>query len=138
MALTLLKPIDFDLSHCKIIDWQRKGNTIRFYMGNENLRTWTGDDFNDAPYEYNAETVYDKYVDGILNCSFDFDDDVYEPADIPGGSWYSKDDLIARKAPILVVSPHELHNHDFNQALADEKTLKVYMGDRIAWKEELE
>lgn len=39
----------------KIIDFERKGNLVRFYLGDDDLAEWWGDDWNDTPYEHNAE-----------------------------------------------------------------------------------
>lgn len=41
----------------QIIDMEKKGNVVRFYLG-ENGKQW-GDDWNDAPYDCNAGTVYE-------------------------------------------------------------------------------
>lgn len=43
----------------KIIDFERKGNLVRFYLGDDDLHDWSGDDWNDTPYEYNAGQVYE-------------------------------------------------------------------------------
>ena len=40
----------------EIIDFERKGNVVRFYLG-KNGEQW-GDDWDDAPYEHNAGKVY--------------------------------------------------------------------------------
>ena len=42
----------------EIIDFVRKGNVVRFYLG-KNGEQW-GDDWDDYPYEYNAEPPYDS------------------------------------------------------------------------------
>ena len=35
----------------KIIDWDRKGNVLRLYLGEDRLEDWWGDDWDDRPYE---------------------------------------------------------------------------------------
>lgn len=40
----------------KIIGWNRKGNVVRFALGDDNLEYWSGDDWNSSPYEHNACT----------------------------------------------------------------------------------
>lgn len=35
----------------KIIGWERKGNVVKFALGDNHLKDWSGDDWNDAPYE---------------------------------------------------------------------------------------
>ena len=46
----------------KIIDFDKKGNVVRFYLGEDVCNDYWGDDWNDAPYEHNAGTVYNRYV----------------------------------------------------------------------------
>ena len=96
----------------KIIDWERKGNVVRFYLGQDTLTTWGGDDWDDAPYEHNAGKVYDKYISGQIDIAFGFDSTVEEPADICANSKYSKDDFIKRKAPFLTIS-HKRYKKEF-------------------------
>ena len=63
----------------KIIDFERKGNLVRFYLGDDDLVEWYGDDWGDTPYEHNAERVYDEYIKGYCDMMFPFDDLVLEP-----------------------------------------------------------
>ena len=57
----------------KIIDFQRKGNVVRFFIGPEECNDYWGDDWNDAPYDCNAGEVYDSYVTGHVDVVFSFD-----------------------------------------------------------------
>ena len=87
----------------QIIDIERKGNMIRFYIG-VNGKQW-GDDWNDAPYEHNAGTVYSQYVERIEDVAVPFDLYVHEPSDDGINSHYSKEDFMSRKvAPITIES----------------------------------
>ena len=87
----------------QIIDVERKGNVIRFYV-DKNGKQW-GDDWNDAPYEHNAGTVYSEYVQRTVDYAVPFDLYVHEPSDDGINSQYSKEDFIARKvAPITIES----------------------------------
>ncbi|MCR2051054.1 hypothetical protein NSB25_27950 [Acetatifactor muris] len=36
----------------KIIDWERKGNVVRFALGKDGLDDWDGDDWYKTPYEH--------------------------------------------------------------------------------------
>jgi hypothetical protein len=63
----------------KIIDFERRGNVVRLYIGNDDLAEWWGDDWNDRPYEHNAGRVYDQYVAGHVDIAFPFDSLVLEP-----------------------------------------------------------
>lgn len=143
----------------KIIDFARKGNVVRFYLGDKDPEWgWTnkdykrngeapdwlkpsdeyyGDDWDDAPYQHNAGHVYPWFVKGYKDVSFDFDDLVFEPAD---GDWraeYSKDDMVARKLPCLVVVGSADYDHDgwdgamldYDSALKTENAEKYWFGD---------
>ena len=63
----------------KIIDFDKKGNVVRFYLGPTNKNDYWGDDWSDKPYEENAGSV--------SNCS--------------------KEDLKNEKLPCVVVSTND-------------------------------
>jgi len=81
----------------KIIDFKKKGNMVKFYLGQDDLEKWHGDDWNDTPYEHNAGTVYEEFVSGERVMVFGFDDVVFEPADGELNSPYCKVDMFARR-----------------------------------------
>lgn len=54
----------------KVIDYDKKGNLVRFYLGDIDLGYWTGDDWDDAPYEHNAGMIYEEYVRWGTGCMF--------------------------------------------------------------------
>ena len=147
----------------KIIDFERKGNVIRFYLGEKtadwgwtnpdykdfkgNTPSWLkpsetfyGDDWNDYPYEHNAGKVYDEFIKGYKDISFPFDTVVLEPCDGAYNSNYSKDDMVARKVPCLIVLSKELQtkvglNNCFSLSFADclgiDCIKKYYFGDEL-------
>lgn len=114
----------------KIVDIERKGNVVRFYLGqktanwgwtNPNYKdfsgntpkwlkpsdTFYGDDWDDIPYESNAGSVYDQFVYAHRDIAFDFDDTVLMPEDdYSANSPYCKDDFIKRVAPFLIAINH--------------------------------
>lgn len=115
----------------KIIDFDRKGNVIRFYLGekttdwgwtnkeykrNGETPTWLhpsdrffGDDWDDTPYEHNAGTVYDEFIKDVKDIAFDYDDLVLEPANIDSlNSSYSKEDMVNRIVPCIIVVPAKI------------------------------
>ena len=57
----------------KIIDFERKGNVVRFFLGADDCFDYWGDDWDDAPYDCNAGTVYSRFVTGRKDVSFPFD-----------------------------------------------------------------
>lgn len=113
----------------KIIDIARKGNVIRFYLGEKTGEWgWTnpdytdaggrpewlepsdryyGDDWNDVPFEHNAGKVYDEFIKGVKDVSYPFDSIILEPDDGELNSKYCMDDLVDRKAPRLLIISKE-------------------------------
>lgn len=118
----------------QIIDFSRKGNVVRFYLG-ENTREVTGDDWDDAPYSCNAGTVYDEYVKGIKDIPFPFDDLVLEPSSGAFNEPYSKEDMQKRIIPCIIVVPKELTEDswydDFEHWKGADGVKKFYFGDEI-------
>lgn len=117
----------------QIIDFAAKGNVVRFFLG-ENGKQW-GDDWNDAPYEHNAEEVYDEYVQGTRDIAFPFDDLVLEPCSGEWNSPWTKQDMIKRKIPCIIVVSPEARDSCFDESFAryvgsDSKGVrKYYFGD---------
>lgn len=122
----------------KIIDFDKKGNVIRFYFGDDSLTDYWGDDWNDRPYECNAGTVYEEFVKGYVDVAFDFDSLVLEPENDwrnRGNSQWCKDDMRERKVPCIIVVPKELREDEwedgFNYWVAADRVRKVYFNDPI-------
>jgi hypothetical protein len=142
----------------KIIDFEKKGNVVRFYLGEKTVDWgWTnpdykdytgktpnwlkpsdkyyGDDWDDKPYEHNAGTVYGEFIKGYKDIAFDFDDLVLEPCEGEWNSPWCKDDMIARKVPCIIVVPRELTEHDwsteFKYWVANDAVKKYYFGDEL-------
>lgn len=124
----------------KIIDFELKGNQVRFYLG-ENGKQW-GDDWNDTPYESNAGSVYSEFVKDTAVVTFDFDDIVLEPSDGVMNSQYCKEDMIKQEVPCIVVirkdefegpgdSSRWEYEGDFQKALAHPHAKKYYFGEPI-------
>lgn len=122
----------------EIIDFERKGNVIRFYLGT-NGEQW-GDDWDDTPYECNAGTVYDKYVKGKRDIAFPFDCIVLEPED---GAWQRagsnccKEDMMNRRVPCIIVVPPELakdswYVDSFDHWIGCDGVKKYYFGDEMS------
>ena len=65
----------------KIIDFEKRGNLVRLYLGSDSVDDYWGDDWDDAPYEYNAGKVYDKYISAYIDLAFDWKYYVYEQSE---------------------------------------------------------
>lgn len=117
----------------EIIDFERKGNILYFALG-KNGEQW-GDDWDDAPYEYNAGQAYDEYIKGACTIAIDFKHDVYEPRDGAWNSQYSKEDMIQRRVPCIIVVPNAVgkdsYHTDFIYWLGHDKAITIYFGDKI-------
>ena len=120
----------------QIIDFEKKGNVVRFYLGDASQPYW-GDDWNDAPYDCNAGTVYEKYIKGYKDIAFPFDDLVLEPCD---GTFFnvdvSKEDMMHRAVPCIIAVPYAVckdapWDEDFQHWIGAEGVQKYYFGDEI-------
>ena len=90
----------------KVIDWEREGHVVRFLLGDRRKTDYWGDDWDDAPYEYNAERVYQEYIRGEMQMVFPFNWDVLEPSDRETwNSPWSKEDMKAGRVPCLLAVP---------------------------------
>ena len=125
----------------KIIDFEKKGNVVRFYLGDENCDDYWGDDWDDRNYEDNAGRVYDNYVVNYADVSYPFDCHVLEPADGWNdgyGSRCSKKDMKDRKIPCLIITPMPKNDNYYydNDAFYDwvgcADVHKIYFGDSIS------
>lgn len=115
----------------KVIDFDKKGNLVRFYLGEDGCEDYGGDDWNDRPYEHNAERVSPEYIAGHCDIVFPFDWAVLEPCDGEINSCWSKDDMKARKVPCIVAleNPDWMEDDIFSVAVANDKAVKFYFGD---------
>ena len=117
----------------KIIGWYRKGNVVRLALGNDSLVYWSGDDWNDKPYEHNADTMPLNGIQDYIDVAFDLDVSVMEPKDdyhYKGNSPFSMDDFQERKAPFLAIDVTGKETC-YSQCVNKEEIFAIYMGDRI-------
>ena len=121
----------------KIIDFDRKGNIVRFYLGADDCTEYHGDDWNDAPYDCNAGTVYDEYVTGHRDVAFPFDSVVLEPCDGETNCGLAKDDMKSRRVPCIIVVPPELARTEwwwfdsFSRWVGCDGVQRYYFGDTM-------
>jgi len=86
----------------EIIDFDKKGNVIRFYLSKNGKQY--GDDWDDVPYEHNAGKVYDEFIKGYYDIAVDFDYKVSEACNGYDNSPYSKEMIRDRKMYALFLS----------------------------------
>ena len=122
-----------------IIDFEKHGNIVRFYLG-DTSKGYHGDDWDDRPYEHNAGTVYGEFVDGWVDIAFKFDTIVLEPAEDysnHGNSQWCKDDMVDRKVPCIAVlkvnDDYDYWRYEgcFNTIVSDDRCLRFYFGDDV-------
>lgn len=118
----------------KIIDFEVKGNVIRFYLGEDDCNDYWGDDWNDRPYEHNAGTVYDNYCAGIADIYVDITLNVLTPENdwhYNGNSPFSKEDFQKRDAPCIVI-PYECAWDDcYSKSALSENVIKFWFEDKM-------
>ena len=90
----------------KIIDWETKGNVIRFYLGKEDDMSYYGDDWDDASFLYNAGLVYGNYIEGVAEIYVPFVCVVHNPFHntTDDRQVITKEDFKEMKYPCLIVT----------------------------------
>ena len=120
----------------KIIEVEKRGNVIRFYCGKDDCDDYWGDDWNDRPYEHNAERVYSEYIEEYIDVAVDMDYHVMEPADdwrYNNNTPFSKEDMKKRTVPCIIVVPEDdsYVSEEFNRYAVSDNVDKIYFGDSI-------
>ena len=116
-----------------IIDCQKKGNVVRFYLGND--PEYCGSGWNKYSYEDNADLVKSEYILGYKDISFPFDFSVLEPSDRGRGeSHYCRNDFKKGIVPCIIVadpikSGDSWGDSDFDRVLGYKDVKKYYFGD---------
>lgn len=80
----------------EVIDFEKKGNLIRFYLGKNGEQS--GGHWDIDPYEHNADIVYNKFVKGYCDIVVDFDcvaNELNEALEV-ANTIYCKDDMRKR------------------------------------------
>ena len=122
----------------KIVDLDIKGNTVRYYLSNDDQKikeSW-GDDWDDRPYEHNAGCVYTRYVDVVVDVFYPYDMIVTEPSDdwhYDCNSPFCKEDFKKRKAPrVCILYPAQPWEREcYSQIMGDENINRIYYGDTL-------
>lgn len=122
----------------EVIDFEKKGNLVRFYLG-ENGKQW-GDDWDGIPYEHNAEKVYDEFIKGYCDVVVDFDCEVNELNEALGvaNTIYCKDDMRKRAIycmRIIKTEKYEEHLIFFGDKIEDILKLKPCHLVQLVYKE---
>lgn len=94
----------------KIIDYELKGNMVRFYLGKPTVKDYHGDDWDDPLTEINGNLVYYEYIIGTADIAFPFDALVLDPCagERIYNCQYSKTDMKNRTVPCVIVIPPEI------------------------------
>ena len=128
----------------RIIDYYIKGQSVKFYLGDDRLTNWYGDDWDDTPYEHNAGSVYSEFIKATKTITFPFDSLVLEPSDGVVNSSYCKSDFVNRSTPCVIVVPEELCEDDWHDsfdywvASDDPRIQKFYFGDKMDCEDDSE
>lgn len=126
-----------DVRDMIIIGWESKGNVVRFYLANKGIDYWSGDDWDDAPYEHNACTCPLFGTDAWLEVAFSYKVSVLEPENdwnYGGNSPFCMNDFKERKAPFMVIDSTG-EERWYSQAVNNFDKFAIYMGDlaEIDW-----
>ena len=126
----------------KVIDFEKKGNLFRLYLGADDCDDYWGDDWDDAPYEHNAGTVYDEFVQGIVYAVMAWAGAVTEPADdwnYNSNSPFCKEDFRSGRTPcLLLVPPSEMEGwwtgEEYSKFIGNRNVVNVYYNQ--PWNDE--
>lgn len=120
-----------------VVDFSLHGNVVRFFLGKPGVEPW-GDDWNDAPYEHNAGTVYSEYTCACVDVAFDFDALVAEPCLGHWNSPWSKHDMLERRvacvASALVEDDDRWKYEDwFDRIAGMANAWRVFLLDKVTF-----
>ena len=120
------------MSKEKIIDFEKKGNVVRFYFGTDD--EYYGDEWGSIPYEGNAGKVGKDFIIRIVDVAFSYEYTVVEPADDVSyecGSPYCKRDMKNGDVPCILLIPDEIAGYEktFLQYVGSQRVLKIYFND---------
>lgn len=118
----------------KIIDFFIMGSQMKLYLGKPETNDYWGDDWNDAPYEHNAGTVYERYVEDTVTINF-LNEELVEICDGYLNSPFSKEDFI-KGEPFAYLANDEEENCSFhkicrNNIFNNNKIKKFYFNTPI-------
>ena len=120
----------------KVIDFDKMGNVVRFYLGEDDCNDYYGDDWDDTPYEHNAGTVYEEYISKYVDYAFPLDYLVREPEQDyrwRGNSPYDKYKMKNGDVPcIIVIDPWTKEtswDDGFSYWVGSKNSTKIYFND---------
>ena len=119
----------------KIIDFHKRGNVIRLFLGDNDCDNYTGDDWDDVPYEHNAGHVYDEYVKGYIDIVVPFDCAVIEPSDdwcYNGNTPYCQNDFKNSTVPCLIICSEQVTQKEwgypaYSKHIDDQECLPIFL-----------
>lgn len=122
----------------QIIDWEAKGNVVRFYLGENGNQS--GSNWLKLAFEHNAGRVYHEYIHGFRDLAFPFDVNVIDASWCYSNSPFSKKSFVTRDVPFMLVIPKEIWDdnmifsvsHNYGDLCKPEGVFKIYFGDDIA------
>lgn len=120
----------------KICDFEKEGNVIRLYLTNLDDDDYSGENWNNSPYEHNAGMVsYHGYYP-YIEFAFPLNIWVTEPADdyhYQGNSPFCKNDFKARKTPCLIIGDLGEDWHDsYSEQIGNQNLLRIYFNDKLS------
>lgn len=131
----------------KIIDFERRGNLVRFLIGDDEDDDFWGEDWNERPYDKQQNNrVYDGHITGYRDVVFPFDAIVCELCDGHTMSRRSKRDMKGRRCACIAVIFREqfdedeydwLYEDDFDIVVSDGRSTKFFFGDTMEPSEDI-
>lgn len=128
----LAKEREYDHS-LKIIDFEVHGSQLVLYLGKPETKEYWGDDWDDTPYEHNAGTVYERFVEDIITLNLDIEDYVKEPASFTINSRFCKEDFQRGEYPFaVIITEPEYSFNNFHDMIHQPNAIVLYFNDPVS------
>lgn len=119
----------------KVIDFTKKGNVIKLFLGENDCDDYWGDDWDNFPYEHNSGLVDDRFVKQVAEIPISLDYEVTSPEDdysYNGNSPYSKEDFKNRKVPFIIIGKQDNSwSFLYSEELEKKYSIPLYYNDSL-------
>lgn len=120
----------------KIIDFETKGNVIRFALGADDCDDYWGDGWNNIYGQDNVGPVYDRFITGYATIFVPFD---YAVCDLkrdwhyqnPFGPGWTKEDFKLEHIPCLIVDVSPEWYTTYHDAGLKQDSIRFYFNYRL-------
>lgn len=117
----------------KIIDIKEYGHLIKLFLGKDDLIDYWGDDWDDTPYEHNAEEVYERFVEKTIEIPISTEFAIASPENdytYIGNSPFSKEDF-KNGVPFLVIGKESSFDFLYSNEVNKNENITISFNEKI-------